>query len=65
MNGKTSEWMKWSIALAVAALTSYFTAKQQISERVTVIDTREQARWEEMQRRFDGLEGKVDVNAQR
>lgn len=51
-----SQKWQWVISLTLAGLVSYFTAQIKNERDIAVIDTREQTRFSEIQRRFDGFE---------
>jgi hypothetical protein len=53
MNGKAGEIAKYLLPILIASVVSYFTTVNLIQERITVVDTREQIRFEETQRRFE------------
>jgi hypothetical protein len=61
-NGRTGEWLRWLGGLALAALVSYYTAQGALNEKLAVIDTREQTRWEEVQRRLGAIEASTSRN---
>lgn len=54
-NGK-GELLRWAAGMALAAIVSYYTAINTLNVRVTTIDTREQTRFEEMQRTLSRIE---------
>lgn len=54
-NGK-AEWLRMGVVFAVSGIVAYFTAINTLNVRVTAIDTREQTRFEEMQRTLSRIE---------
>jgi hypothetical protein len=56
-NGRTGEWLRWLGGLALAALVAYYTAQGAMQKELAIIDTREQTRWIELQRRLEQIEG--------
>jgi hypothetical protein len=59
LNGKTGEVLRWLLGLAGAALISYFTAQGAIEQRVTAVETKEGAHFEEVIRRMDLMQTDV------
>lgn len=61
LNGKTGEVLRWLIGMAAAALISYFTAQSAIEQRVTAVETRQSAQYEDLQRQV--TDAKSDIKA--
>ncbi len=59
-NGKTGEWLRWVLSMALAGIVSYFTAQGAIQSRVAVVEERELNHYGEMIRRLDRIEFKID-----
>jgi hypothetical protein len=55
-NGKTGEVVRYLIGLLAAGMVAYFTAQAKTGERLAVVETREQARWEAVQQRMNAIE---------
>lgn len=64
LNGNTGKLLQWLIGLGAAAIVSYFTAQGAMNEKLATIDTREQIRWEEVQRRLSTIEASTQRNEQ-
>jgi predicted ribosomally synthesized peptide with SipW-like signal peptide len=67
LNGKTGEWVRLLIAMAVAGTVAYFTAQTEIERRMTQTDGQvaavkalEQAHFEEVQRSLIRIERAVE-----
>ena len=48
LNGKTGEVVRWAFGMILAAVVAYFTAIGSISERVAVVETKENLHFEEL-----------------
>lgn len=59
-NGKLVEAGKLFFGLVVAALVAYFTALNTIEQRVTRVETMEETHFQEVLRRLDRMENKID-----
>lgn len=55
-NGRTGEWIRWLGGMVVAGIVAYFTAMGAMQKQIAIIDTREQTRWEEVQRTLQRME---------
>ncbi len=62
LNGKTGEMLRWIASLAIGGIVAYYTAQGAMQERLAVIDTREQTRWDEVQRRLGSIEASTQRN---
>jgi hypothetical protein len=51
--GIGNEWIRWMVALALAALVSYFTTTGTMENGLTEVKTTENAHFEELLRRVD------------
>lgn len=60
IHSKPGEFLRYLIGLAIAGIVSYFTAVSAINERLAVVDTREQTRFEENQRTLARIERSVE-----
>ncbi len=65
MNGATpsrrDEWVRYLLTAAMAGVISYFTAANQVENRVTSAEVTERLHFEEIQRSLT----QIDVNTQR
>jgi hypothetical protein len=59
-NGKLVELGKWVITLVITAMVAYFTAQTAIENRLTIVETRQQYAEQEVLRRLDRIENKLD-----
>lgn len=55
-NGRTGEWIRWLGGMVVAGIVAYLTAMGAMQKQIAIIDTREQTRWEEVQRTLTRME---------
>jgi len=53
---RSHDVLRWVIVLIGSVLAAYYTAQNETSRQLAIIDTREQTRWEEVQRRLSGIE---------
>lgn len=74
LNGKTGEYIRFAVALVIAALVAYFTAQVQVEHRLTVTDGNlavlgmrqtgavelEQSHFEDMQRSLARIERAIE-----
>lgn len=61
LNGKTGEVLRWLLGMVSAALIAYFTAQSAIEQRVTAVETRQSAQYEDLQRQV--TDAKSDIKA--
>lgn len=59
-NGKTGEYVRDALKLALAAVIAYFTALGAIQQRVAIVETRTETREVELQRRLSGIERQAE-----
>lgn len=59
-NGKSNAILRWLAGLVLAAIVSYFTAISAITERIAVVEERENNHYMELLRRLDRIELKLD-----
>lgn len=55
LNGKSAQILQWIMTGVIAALVGYYTALGATRERLTAVETREQAHFEEIQRTLADL----------
>lgn len=55
INGKTGELVRWLLGIVTAALISYYTALGAIENRVTAVETKQEAQFGELQRSFSDI----------
>jgi translation initiation factor 2B subunit (eIF-2B alpha/beta/delta family) len=67
LNGKTGEFLRYLLGLALAAIVSYYTAMDALKDavsatnsRVSVIESREQQHFEEVQRSLSRIERAIE-----
>lgn len=60
-NGKTGEYVRWALGVALAGLVAYFTAIGTIQAQIAVVIERERNHYDEIIRRLDRIENKVDT----
>jgi hypothetical protein len=53
------EWIRWALAIALAALVSYFTTVATVQQQTVEVKTTEASHFQEVLRRLDMLQ--VDV----
>ena len=61
LNGKIGEYLRTVLALALAGLVSYYTALGAMQAQLAVIIERERNHYDEIIRRLDRIENKVNV----
>lgn len=61
INGRTGEYVRWMLGLALAGLVAYFTALGTLQAQLAVVVERERNHYDEIIRRLDRIETKVDV----
>lgn len=61
LNGKTGEYLRAVLALALAGLVSYYTTLGVMQAQLAVVIERERNHYDEIIRRLDRIENKVDV----
>jgi len=59
-NGKLVELGKWVVSIAITAIVAYFTALGAIEQRLTRVETRQEGSEQEVLRRLDRIENKID-----
>lgn len=59
-NGKLVEFGRWIVGLLVTALVAYFTALGAIEQRLTRVETKQESTEQEVLRRLDRIENKLD-----
>jgi hypothetical protein len=59
-NGKTGEMVRYLLGVVVAVLASYYAAQNAINERLAVVETREQTRFEQNQQTLQRIERSVE-----
>lgn len=64
-NGKVVEFVKWALGVVVMVLVAYYTSLGTINERVTAVETREQAHFEEVMRSLERIEKQVTALQER
>lgn len=60
-NGKTGEYVRWIIGMALAGIVAYFTALGALQAQLAVVIERERNHYDEIIRRLDRIENKVDT----
>lgn len=58
-NGKVVEFIKWALGVVVMVLVAYYTSLGTINERVTAVETREQAHFDELMRSLERIEKQI------
>lgn len=58
-NGKVLAFIKWAIGIVAVILMSYYTSLGTINERVTAVETREQAHFDELMRSLERIEKQI------
>lgn len=64
LNGKTGEMLRWIASLGIGGIVAYYTAQGAMQKQLAIIDTREQTRWEEVQRRLGSIEASTQRSEQ-
>jgi hypothetical protein len=64
LNGNTAKLLQGLVGLGAAALVSYYTAQGAMQKQLAIVDTREQTRWEEVQRRLMSIEASTERSEQ-
>jgi hypothetical protein len=59
MNGKTGEFVRWMLGLALAAVVAYYTAIGAMSREIGEVKATEQSHFSEVLRRLDDLKSDV------
>lgn len=60
LNGRTGEVVRWAIGIVLAGIVAYFTALGAMQAQIAVVIERERNHYEEIVRRLDRIEQKVD-----
>lgn len=61
MNGRTGEYVRWILTIVIGGLVSYYTALGTLQSQLAVAVEREKNHYDEIIRRLDRIEVKVDV----
>lgn len=59
-NGKLLSFGRFVLGLIVSVLVAYYSAQLAIEQRVTRVETKEEAHFEEVLRRLQRIESKLD-----
>jgi hypothetical protein len=49
-NGKTGEFVRWTAAMVISAVVAYFSAQMTIEKRLSTVEARQQANFDELMR---------------
>jgi hypothetical protein len=64
LNGRTGEMLRFVATLGIGGMVAYYTAQGAMQKQLAIIDTREQTRWEEVQRRLGTIEASTERSEQ-
>lgn len=60
LNGKTADYVRWAVTLGIAAIIAYYTAIGAMQAQIAVVIEREKNHYDEIIRRLDRMELKLD-----
>lgn len=61
-NGRTGEYVRWIMTIIIGGVVAYFTALGTLQAQLAVVVERERNHYDEIIRRLDRIETKVDVS---
>lgn len=61
LNGKTGEYIRWIVGMGLAGIVAYFTVLGALQSQLAVVVERERNHYDEIIRRLDRIENKVDT----
>ena len=61
INGRTGEYARWILTIVIGGVVAYFTALGTLQAQLAVVVERERNHYDEIIRRLDRIEVKMDV----
>lgn len=62
INGRTGDMVRWIMTIIIGGVVAYFTALGTLQAQLAVVVERERNHYDEIIRRLDRIETKVDVS---